>query len=221
MAITYGVTSLGFVIKTLEVILEEIREDYRTLAGDIPLTEDTIEGQFIAIMADREAAVWQEMQAVFNSKDADNAVGEQLDSLCALTGTTRKVALQSLATLTATGTATSVVTTGSQASVAATSERFETLADGTLIPTALWVLYTAYVVGDRVTNGGNVYVCTVAGTSANSGGPTTEVSAIADGTVTWRFVGNGTADVDIAAASVNTGEIAGFSGTINTIETTI
>lgn len=56
-------------------------------------------------------------------------------------------------------------------------------------PTA-WGTSTVYAPGDYVTNGGNVYLCTVAGTSASSGGPTgTTISTdITDGTVTWRYL---------------------------------
>lgn len=53
---------------------------------------------------------------------------------------------------------------------------------------AAWAGSTAYVIGDRVKNGGNNYEVTVAGTSAASGGPTGTGTTIVDGTVTWKFV---------------------------------
>lgn len=48
---------------------------------------------------------------------------------------------------------------------------------------------TAYRVGQLRNNSNNVYVATVAGTTASTGGPTTTASSIADGTVTWAYVG--------------------------------
>lgn len=42
--------------------------------------------------------------------------------------------------------------------------------------------------GMTVINGGNMYVCTVSGTSAGAGGPTGTGSGIVDGTVTWDYV---------------------------------
>jgi len=54
---------------------------------------------------------------------------------------------------------------------------------------AAWAFSTAYFVGDRVVNGGNVYRCTAKGASATSGGPTGTDSAITDGTVTWAYAG--------------------------------
>ena len=57
---------------------------------------------------------------------------------------------------------------------------------------AAWVASTPYLVGDRVTNDTaptKIYECTVAGTSAGSGGPTGTTPA-ADGGVTWKFIAN-------------------------------
>ncbi len=51
-----------------------------------------------------------------------------------------------------------------------------------------WLPATTYQVGDQVRNDGNVYVCTAAGTSAGSGGPTGNSSGITDGGVTWDYV---------------------------------
>lgn len=51
-----------------------------------------------------------------------------------------------------------------------------------------WSPSTAYVVGALVLNGGKVYRCTAAGTSASSGGPTGQAqSGITDGGATWAY----------------------------------
>lgn len=52
--------------------------------------------------------------------------------------------------------------------------------------TPAWAASTAYAVGAKVTNGSNIYTCTVAGTSAASGGPT-GTSPGPDNTVTWSY----------------------------------
>lgn len=53
-----------------------------------------------------------------------------------------------------------------------------------------WAATTAYTLNQYVTNGGNTYRCTTAGTSAGSGGPTgTSLTAdLTDGTAHWIFV---------------------------------
>lgn len=54
---------------------------------------------------------------------------------------------------------------------------------------AQWAATTAYIVGQKVrTASGNVYQCTVAGTSGSSA-PTATSGTITDGTVTWKFLG--------------------------------
>lgn len=55
-----------------------------------------------------------------------------------------------------------------------------------------WAASKAYQIGRQVHNGGNVYRCTAAGTSASSGGPTGTGASIVDGSVTWTFVQTGT-----------------------------
>ncbi len=52
-----------------------------------------------------------------------------------------------------------------------------------------WVAATAYVVDDIVTNGSptKIYRCITAGTSAGSGGPTTEADDITDGSAHWYW----------------------------------
>lgn len=71
-----------------------------------------------------------------------------------------------------------------------------------------WASTTAYTVGRRVTNGGNTYECTVAGTSAGSGGPTTTATTIVDGSVAWTYIGSGTVMLMTVFGSVD-GSLAG------------
>jgi hypothetical protein len=54
--------------------------------------------------------------------------------------------------------------------------------------TAAWAISTAYTVGNWRHNGGNVYACVTAGTSAGAGGPTGTGTGIADGTAVWDYV---------------------------------
>ena len=55
-----------------------------------------------------------------------------------------------------------------------------------------WKASTAYAVGDIVTNnGGKVYTCDTAGTSASSGGPTGTGSNITDGSARWDYTSAG------------------------------
>lgn len=65
-----------------------------------------------------------------------------------------------------------------------------------------WLASTIYAVGQKVYNSSNVYVCTVAGTSASSGGPTGTGTGITDGGVTWDYVSSGSYSANVAAVLV-------------------
>jgi hypothetical protein len=57
------------------------------------------------------------------------------------------------------------------------------------ILSAAWASGTTYKVNDQRTNdSGKLYLCTKAGTSAGSGGPTDTGSSITDNTVTWKYI---------------------------------
>jgi uncharacterized phage protein gp47/JayE len=107
------------------------------------------------------------------------------------------------------------------ASVQVTNVRFDTVADVTLGAAAAWVALTPYVVGNYVKNGGNVYICITAGTSAGSGGPTTTAADITDGTVHWEFLGVGDGYANVVATSELNGPIVALTGTATQIETPV
>ncbi len=71
-----------------------------------------------------------------------------------------------------------------------------------------WAQSTAYNivdtpnVGTRLVNGGNLYQCAVSGTSAGSGsGPAGTGPTVADNTVTWQYLGAGTAPMNTSSGS--------------------
>ena len=54
-----------------------------------------------------------------------------------------------------------------------------------------WAANTTYSVGNKIQNDRErIYECTVAGTSASSGGPTGAGQSITDNNVTWKWLGN-------------------------------
>lgn len=219
---TYGLLSTGFVPKTIEIIRAEVNAlFYARYGNSFDMSDLTPQGWIVGIMSEREALIWEILEAIVSSRDPDAAFGVYLDTLLSLSGTLRVAAKASTVTLTATGTDATTIPALSQASNQVTLERFDTTDAAELAELTAWAISTAYVLGDRRSNGGNSYLCTTAGTSAGSGGPTTEVLAITDGTVVWRFLGNGTAAVDIPATSSNTGVILGASGDLNVIETPV
>lgn len=216
----YGLTATGFVPKPLAIVREEINDALRADFGaSLDTSDNATLGQFVAIFAEREALLWELVEAVVASQDPDAAADTLLDALAVLTGTTRLAADESVVTLTLTGTPTTVVASGSKVSVVSAGDLFSTIANATIVATAAWANTTAYVLDDRVTNASRVYVCITAGTSAGSGGPTTTGADETDGTAHWRYLGEGTGDVDVVVAADETGPIAALSGTLTEIET--
>lgn len=215
----YGVTATGFSAKTYEVIVEELHDAWRAAFGASSLGERA--QRLLAIVAERLAEVWELAEDVYAAFDPDGAVDDALDALCALTGTTREPASESTVTLTLTGTSATVVPSGSTVETASTAIEFTTDEDATLAELVAWANTTAYVLDDRRSNGGNSYICITAGTSAGSGGPTTTADDITDGTVHWRYLGEGTAAVDVAATATATGPLVATSGDLTEIVTPV
>lgn len=212
MTTTYGLSDVGFLPEPLSQLRADLEAAMRGAFGaSLSLGDRSIFGQIVGIIAERLADLWSNMERVNSSQDPDKATGASLDALCALTGTARPPATFSAVTLTLTGTPATVVPLGTAAATASTAKNFALVAAATITVVPTWVTATIYSVGNRVTNGGSVYQCTVGGTS--SGGPTgiDPTALIADGTVTWTWLGLGTGAIDALANAQVTGVIEGFA----------
>ena len=225
MTITYGLTAQGLVIKTLDVIRGETEASLQVAFGaSVPLGDMTLLGQVNGIYSEREALLWELLEQVYSAFDPLSSTGQPLISLSAITGTLPLPETPSEVVLTLTGTPATTVPAGNLAETSSTSSDFMTSADATIAALTAWAGTTAYSAAapaSRVTNGGNAYVCTTSGTSAGSGGPTSTLSDITDGSAHWRFMGTGTGAVDVASQSVADGPVVGVSGDISVIKTPV
>lgn len=218
----YGLLSTGLSPQPTTVIREEMNAELKGEFGQsIDLTDFTLLGFLIGILAERFGKLWALLEAVYSSQDPDKATGAALDALCALTGTFRTPAKPSTVTLTLCGNPTTNVTSGSRSGVEATGAEFTHDADATITLLADWQITTAYVVGDRVTNSGRCYVCITAGTSAGAGGPNTTLDDITDNTAHWRYLGEGTGAIDVASSCTVTGATIAVAGDITGIKTPV
>jgi uncharacterized phage protein gp47/JayE len=220
---SFGVVSTGFAQKLLADIKDEIEAQQRAdISPGLNQSATSVLGQLNGIFAAKLAEIWEVLEAVYRSIDADSATGEALDDLCLLTGLIRLPTTKSTATITATGTPTTALPAGRVVSVNGNAvARFTTLADAVIASVSAWVNTTSYALGDRVKNSSKVYQCITAGTSAGSGGPTTTAANIIDGTVHWRYLGAGTGAVDILAEAENFGPTVATSGTLTIIQTPV
>lgn len=219
----YGLLPTGFQPKTMQVIIEEVNALFHAEYGtSFDMSNRTPQGHIVGIMAEREALLWEILEAIVSSTDPDAAFGVYLDSLLALSGTIRRSATRSTAMLTLTGDAATAVPQGTQFSNRVTGERFATDISATLYSVPARATMTAYSLGDRVTNTGSVYIAIVAGTSSIGVGYLGKTPSNIDGPfLRWRYLGEGAAVADVPATSLNTGEIVGISGDITVIENPI
>lgn len=228
--ITYGLTPQGFVAKPLSIVLDEIDAALKNGPlgqsagtepdGSIPL--DSLAGQLKVILADMEAAQWDLLEALQAAFDPNQATSEAQDALCSITGTQREPAQFSTVVGTCTGDNGTVILPGKVASVNIANSRFDVVAPGgTIASLAAWQTTHAYLIGNRVANGTRSYICITSGTSAGSGGPTGILTDITDGTVHWKYLGEGTAAVDVHFEAEVAGPIKAVAGTLANIATPV
>ena len=86
----YGVTTAGFVKKRLPEIQQEIQQVLETGFGQsIKNVPESVFGELIGVFSDRECAVWEECEALYNSQYPTTAVGASLDLAVGYSGVTR------------------------------------------------------------------------------------------------------------------------------------
>jgi hypothetical protein len=224
----YGFGASGFYAKSLEVIEQEIDDGLKGILGEsagsnpdgtIPVESGA--GQLKTFLVDREAAIWDLIQAAVASFDPNQATDASQDAVCSITGTIRAGARASVATCIAVGDALTVLQPGRVASVETTGARFVSATGMTLSALAAWASSTTYLVGDLKSNNDQTFYCTTSGVSAGSGGPSGTATAITDNTVTWRYLGEGLAAVTLLLSSEDTGPIGALAYALNEIETPV
>jgi uncharacterized phage protein gp47/JayE len=86
-----GITNNGFIIKRLNEIKDEFKEDFKAIFPDTNIDDDTtIDGQINSLFADAFSDIWELAQDVYNSNDVDAAEQYNLDKLVNLVGVQRE-----------------------------------------------------------------------------------------------------------------------------------
>lgn len=96
---TFGVTADGFLQKTLENINEELAIDQRAdVDPGIDTSSESPVGQMNGVFSNQLAEGWEALATAYKGFDPDNAEGDALEALCALTGTLRDPATRTTVT---------------------------------------------------------------------------------------------------------------------------
>jgi len=127
----YGVTSTGFVKKTLDVLLSELQADERDkISAQLNLLATAVLGQLNGIFADKARELWDVAETIYRSAFPNSASDDALEQIASITRCLRLAAKQSVIILDRLYLdAHQTIPAGSRASVGATGEQFETLID--------------------------------------------------------------------------------------------
>ena len=90
---TYGLTANGFNTKPLQQIITELQDDIRGVFGNnINFAPSSNFGQLVGIYSEREALLWQLLEAVYASQYPGGAEGSSVDNILALNNMRRNSA---------------------------------------------------------------------------------------------------------------------------------
>lgn len=217
----FGVFDEGLLVPSISQLREAWEESCRDKFGrDFPLGDFTFAGHIIGLLVEQVGLLWEVAEVAYGSIDPDSASGNMLRAVGALTGTFELPESSSVAVVTLTGAASTVVPQGSIISQSA-GKRFATAITDTLVALDAWVPSTLYAVGDRVTNSSRAYQCITAGVSDGSGGPVDTLEDETDGAAHWTYLGEGDSAVDVVATCTETGPIVAVARSLSTIETPV
>jgi len=85
----------GFAAKQFAEIKKEIEQSLISSLGEINLLAPSVFANIIAVFAEREANLWEQMVAIYNAANPNSAEGYSLDGICALSGVVRSSATYS------------------------------------------------------------------------------------------------------------------------------
>jgi hypothetical protein len=159
---TYGLTSDGFVAKTLDDIEASIVARQRAdIDPNLDTSQYEVIGQLNGIVADDLAQLWEVAEALHDAMDPDKATGESQDTLYSLTNTLREGAKKSSVVATVTLAPGANISAGAaQASVngnpAAKFINTVAMVNGGGSPASFQVVYEAVNAGPVAANAGTL-----------------------------------------------------------------
>ena len=156
----YGLTSLGFILKRLVDIQDDLANDLTATFGEIDTSADSVFGQIIGVLAKPLTDLWEQMQVVYYSQYPDTATGVPLDYAVALTGITRQPATYSQGTIGLKGTDGTVVPAFTQVETEVTKYIFQTKIDTTITLTGIASTFVNIDIAEEA----NDYAVTINGT---------------------------------------------------------
>ena len=156
----YGVSATGFKRKRLDLILEELNAEVKSIFGEnFNVSPESPDGQINGVLSESDANLWELAEHCYNAFSPSKASGNTLSDLVQLNNIAREPAIASVVLLTLSGSTGTVVPVSSIVSVEEVGIRFTTDKEVT-IPSggSVDVLATATVTGPLITSSGSVTV---------------------------------------------------------------
>ena len=144
----YGISSTGFKRKRLDLLLEELNAEVKTIFGEnFNVSPESPDGQVNGVISESNANLWEIAEEAYNAFNPSIASGVILSNLVQLNGLRRLPAASSFVTLTIAGTNGTVIPIGSLVSTSDTGDQFATDAAGTIAGGTVDLLASAVVTG--------------------------------------------------------------------------
>ncbi len=129
----FGISNTGFKRKRLDQLLSELDAEVKSIFGDnFNTSPESPDGQINGLISESNANLWEIAEEAYNAFNPSAVTGVTLSNLVQLNGITRSPATSSRANLTITGTAGTIIPTGSLISTSDTADQFSTEIDVTL-----------------------------------------------------------------------------------------
>ncbi len=218
----FGLTAAGFLRPALSDILTDLQEELDSATGLVWRKDPNavIGGQVLGVAAKSQDRLWGLLSSLYASFDPRTATGRALEAICAWDLVFRRPARSSTGLVIATGDNGFQIQPGDVVSSSDDQLRYLSADTFTGATATAWASTTAYSLGDVRSHAGNIYYCTVAGTSGGTGPVGATVNGTeTDGGVTWLFCGAGLAFVSVNVGSETIGPIGGPSGSLTKIGT--
>lgn len=210
---SYGVTTSGFVLKTLQDIISDMETEAKVQFGnDVDLASTSPLKKFIDTVAAEQAKLWQSLENAYYSGYLEFATGTSLDNLIALLGFTRNAAVKATGSVTFSGVNgtdipanTEVQTSGSSPVVFRTDAQV-TISGGSA--TANITAKTGGLSGNVAINTITVLTAPISGissvdnTTATSGGKDAETDAELRNRIKQSLSAGGAATLDAIIAGI-------------------
>ena len=123
----YGISSTGFKRKRLDLLLEELNSEVKSIFGDnFNVSPESPDGQINGVISESNANLWEIAEEAYNAFNPKAASGVTLSNLVQLNGITRLPATKTRAELSITGDSGTVVPLGSLVSTSDTGDSLST-----------------------------------------------------------------------------------------------